>query len=153
MLGVFLVVVLVERKKQIYFFKERLKKHTWDFLNLHLLIVSWLLIMHLGFVFLIQRVPQEIGLLEIGPNAGWLQNYTPEMHELSTWFFDISLIILVVVMLYEQFKMGYNFQNKPWPRWSFYMVFITIAMGLLGLLVQELTYGFNIKNILDLIGS
>ena len=107
--------------------------------------------MHIGFVFLVQRAPQEIDLLQIGPNVGWLQNYTAEAHEISTWAFDIAIIIWGILVLYEQFRLGYNFQDKPWPRWSFYMIFIAIAMGLLGLLIQQFTYGFGIDSILDLL--
>ncbi|TXT65983.1 MAG: membrane protein of unknown function [Promethearchaeota archaeon] len=150
-LGLFLIIVLIERKRGDPFFKERLKVRTWNFLNMHLLIVSWILIMHIGFVFLVQRAPQEIDLLWIGPNAGWLQYYTAEIHEISTWTFDIAIILWGITVLYEQFTLGYNFKNNPWPRWSFYMIFIAIGVGLLGLLIQQLTYGFEIENILDLI--
>jgi hypothetical protein len=149
--GIFILIFLIERKKDQYFFRERFGKRTWAFLNMHLLIVSWLLIMHISFVFLVQRMPQEIDLLLIGPNAGWLENYTAEVHEISTWMFDIAILIWGGIVLYEQFKLGYNFQNKPWPRWSFYMIFIAIGMGLLGLLIQQFTYGFGIDSILDLL--
>ena len=148
--GVFILLMLIERKKGKYLLRERFEKRTWAFLNMHLLIVSWILIMHIGFVFLIQRAPQEIDLLRLGPNAGWLENYTPEVHEISTWLFDLSIISWGIIVLYEQFKMGYNFQNDPWPRWSFYLIFIAIGLGLLGLLIQELTFGFD-TNILELI--
>ncbi|MFX1325099.1 MAG: hypothetical protein ACFE8N_09080 [Promethearchaeota archaeon] len=150
-LVVFGIVVFIERKQEKPFFQERLQKRTWNWLNLHLLIIAWFAIMHIGIVFLVVRAPLEIDLLRIGPNAGWLQNYTPELHEISTWAFDLAIIGWGVVALYEQFKMGYNIKNAAWPRWSFYTIFIAIAVGLIGLLIQALTYGFNIQNILDLI--
>jgi hypothetical protein len=148
--GIFIAIFLFERNREEFLFRERFGKRTWNFLNMHLLIISWLLIMHIAFVFLIQRVPQEIDLLQIDPNAGWLENYTPELHEFSTWLFDISILLWGVLVLYEQFKLGYNFQNKPWPRWSFYMIFIAIGMGILGLIIQQFTIGF-VDNILELL--
>jgi hypothetical protein len=151
LLAVFGIVFIIEKKREKFLFQERLQKRTWEWLNMHLLILSWLLIMHIGLVFLVVRAPTEIDLLRIGPNAGWLKNYTPELHEISTWTFDIAMIAWGIVVLYEQFKMGYNFKNNPWPRWSFYAIFLAIAAGLIGLLIQYLTYGFEINNILDLI--
>ncbi|MFX1521675.1 MAG: hypothetical protein ACFFCD_17350, partial [Promethearchaeota archaeon] len=150
-LAVFGAVMVIERNRGKGFFQERLQKRTWEWLNMHLLVFSWILIMHIGFVFLVVRAPQEIDLLRIGPNAGWLKNYTPELHEISTWTFDIALIAWGIIVLYEQFKMGYNFKNAPWPRWSFWGIFAAIAAGLIGLLIQYLTYGFGIDNILELL--
>jgi hypothetical protein len=49
--------------------------------------------------------------------------------------------------------LGYNFQNKPWPRWSFWAIFVAIGAGLIGLIVQAVTYGFNYDNILQLLSS
>ncbi|MEJ2278030.1 MAG: hypothetical protein P8Y70_09840 [Candidatus Lokiarchaeota archaeon] len=149
--AIFIIILIIERRRKEFLLKKRLSKRTWNFLNMHLLIIAWILIMHVGFVFLVQRAPQEIDLLKLGPNAGWLKNYTPEIHEISTWMFDISIILWGIFVLYERFKLGYNFKNNPWPRLSFYMIFIAIGMGLLGLLIQQLTYGFGINNILDLI--
>lgn len=148
--AVFGIVFIIEKKREKFFFQERLQKRTWEWLNMHLLILCWLSLIHIGLVFLVVRAPTEIDLLRIGPNAGWLKNYTPELHEISTWAFDIAIIGWGIIVLYEQFKMGYNFKNKPWPRWSFYAIFIAIAAGLIGLLIQYLTYGFEINNILDL---
>ncbi len=150
-LAIFGIIVLIERTRDKPFLQNRLQKRTWNWLNMHLLILSWILIMHIGFLFLVVRAPTEIDLLRLGPKAGWLKNYTPELHEISTWMFDIAIIAWGIVVLYEQFKMGYNFKNNPWPRWSFYMIFVTIAAGLIGLLIQYLTYGFEINNILDII--
>ncbi|MFX1340962.1 MAG: hypothetical protein ACFFDK_20295 [Promethearchaeota archaeon] len=148
---IFGIVFIIERKLGKHFFQERLQKRTWEWLNMHLLILCWILIIHIGFVFLVVRAPTEIDLLRLGPKAGWLKNYTPELHEISTWTFDIAMIAWGIVVLYEQFKMGYNFKNNPWPRKSFYMIFVAIAAGLIGLLIQFLTYGFEIDNILELI--
>ncbi|MFX1479032.1 MAG: hypothetical protein ACFFCI_12950 [Promethearchaeota archaeon] len=150
---IFGVVMVFEKRTSKPFLREKLKKRTWEWLNMHLLIISWILIMHIGFLFLVVRAPQEVGLLRISPEAGWLMNYTPEVHEISTWAFNISIIGWGIIALYEQFKMGYNFQNKPWPRWSFWGIFIAIGAGLIGLLIQALTYGFGYDNILQLLNS
>ncbi len=153
LLAVFGILVIIERRRGKLFLQDRLQKRTWEWLNMHMLIFAWLAIIHIGIVFLVVRAPTEIDLLRLGPNAGWLKNYTPELQEISTWTFDIAMIAWGIVALFEQFKMGYNFKNNPWPRWSFYMIFIAIGVGLLGLLIQYLTYGFTAKNILDLIGN
>jgi hypothetical protein len=151
--AVFGVVVIIERRSGKFYFKERLQKRTWEWLNLHLLVVSWLLILHVGFVFLVVRAPTEISLLEVGSPVGWLINYPPELIEISTWTFDFAMIAWGIIVLYEQFKMGYNFQNKPWPRWSFWAIAIAMALGILGLIIQAVTYGFQVNNILDLLHS
>jgi hypothetical protein len=152
-LVVFGVVVIIERRSGKFYFKERLQKRTWEWLNLHLLVVSWLLILHVGFLFLVVRTPTEISLLEVGYPVGWLINYPPEIIEISTWTFDLAMIAWGVIVLYEQFKMGYNFQNKPWPRWSFWAIVIAMALGILGLIIQAVTYGFQVNNILDLLNG
>jgi hypothetical protein len=152
-LVVFGVVVIIERRRGKFYFQERLQKRPWEWLNLHLLVVSWLLIIHIGLVFLVVRAPTEISLLEIGSNAGWLKYYPPELIEISTWMFDIAIIAWGIIVLFEQFKMGYNFQNKPWPRWSFWAIFIAIGAGLIGLIIQAVTYGFQINNILELLNN
>ena len=152
-LVVFGVVVIIERRRNKFYFKERLQKRTWEWLNLHLLVVSWLLIMHVAFLFLVVRTPTEISLLEVGYPVGWLINYPPEIIEISTWTFDIAMIAWGIIVIYEQFKIGYNFQNKPWPRWSFWAIVIAIALGILGLIIQAVTYGFNYDNILQLLNS
>ncbi len=150
-LGVFGIVVVFERKEGKFLLQDKLKKRTWIWLNMHLLVFAWLSIIHIGFVFLVVRAPQEVDLLMLGANAGWLKNYTPEVHEISTWMFDIAIIVWGVLVLYEQFKMGYNVQNKPWPTWSFWAIFAAIAAGLIGLLIQLLTYGFDLNSVLDLL--
>ncbi len=151
LLVLFGIVVTFERKRGKFLLQDKLQKRTWTWLNMHLLVFAWLFIIHIGFLFLVVRAPQEIDLLMIGSRAGWLKNYPPELHEISTWAFDIALIVWGVLVLYEQFKMGYNFQNKPWPTWSFWALAAAIAAGLIGLLIQLLTYGFDVQNILDLL--
>ena len=37
---------------------------------------------------------------------------------------------------FEQFKLGYNVQNKPWPRYSFWYIWVTLALGIILLPVQ-----------------
>jgi hypothetical protein len=152
-LAVFGILVIIERKRGKFYFQERLQKRSWEWLNLHLLVVSWLLIIHVGFVFLVVRAPTEISLLEVGYPVGWLINYPPELIEISTWMFDFAIIAWGIIVLYERFKLGYNFQNKPWPRWSFWAIFVAIGAGLIGLIVQAVTYGFNYDNILQLLSS
>jgi hypothetical protein len=93
-------------------------------------------------VFLTERAPQTPGLLTLGPYAGFLQNYDPENMEISTWTVDILIIVWAVVAIFETFKMGYNLQNKPWPRASFWVAIAIIGAGLIALLIQQLTYGF-----------
>jgi hypothetical protein len=152
-LAVFGIVVIIERRRENFYFKERLQKRTWEWLNLHLLVVSWFLIIHVGFLFLVVRTPTEISLLEVGYPVGWLIYYPPEIIEISTWTFDITMIAWGIIVFYEQFKMGYNFQNKPWPRWSFWVIVIAMILGIVGLIIQAVTYGFQVNNILDLLNS
>lgn len=130
------IVVLVERKKEKFFFQEKLEKRTWNWLVMHSVVIAWLLIAHMGLVFLIQRAPQETTLLPLGVNVAFLANLPSELLEISTWAFDIALIIWAIIVLYEQFKLGYNFQNKPWPKWSFIWTFVTLGSGVIGLLIQ-----------------
>lgn len=150
---VFIFIMIYEKRQENPIFKNKMSKRSWEWLNLHTLIIAWLLIMHIGFLFFVVRAPQEVALLEISDTAGWLMNYTPELHEISTWMFDIGIIAWGIIVLYERFKMGYNFQNKAWPRWSFWAIFIAMGAGILGLIIQALTFGFQIDNILQLIGS
>ena len=133
---IWIVVVSIERIRGKMFFKDSMKQRTWLWINMHSVVVSWILIAHMGLVFLIGRVPLEAQLEALGSNAGFLANLPPERNEFATWFFDIALIIWAVIVLYEQFKMGYNIQNKPWPKTSFYMCFICMGAGLVGILAS-----------------
>jgi hypothetical protein len=136
------IVTLIERKLGRFFLEGRLQKRTWLWLNLHLLIVAYLLIAHMGFTFLVQRAPQTPALQQLGMYAGWLKNYDPENMEISTWVVDIMIILWAIVAIYETFKMGYNLQNKPWPKASFWVAIAIIGAGLFALLIQQFTIGF-----------
>ncbi len=140
---IWLFVVLIEKAKSKMFLIDKLEKRTWMWINMHTVIVAWILIAHMSLVFLIGRVPLEDQLLGFGTYAGYLANLPPEKLEFATWTFDITLLIWAVIVLYEQFKMGYNVQKKPWPKWSFYWVFVIIAASLIALLIQSLTIGFQ----------
>ena len=135
---IWILIVSIEHIRGKMFFKDSLKKRTWSWINMHSVVVSWILIAHMGLVFLIGRVPLEAQLEALGSNAGFLANLPPERNAYATWFFDITLIVWAVIVLYEQFKMGYNVQNKPWPKTSFYMCFICMLAGLIGIGVSEL---------------
>jgi hypothetical protein len=114
-------------------FFQNLSRRNWNWITLHSLIIAWMLIGHMSLVFFVGRAPQELSLLALDEPAGFLINLPSEIHEASTWAFNITLLIWVVVVLYEQFKMGYNLQNRPWPRWSFYLIFVSMAAGLVSL--------------------
>jgi hypothetical protein len=133
---VWLIVVLVERQRHQNFLEARLQKRTVNWLNMHLMIIAWILIVHVSFLFFVTRVPQEGNLLSYGPFAGFLANLPPEAGEYSTWAFDLCLIVLIAMFLYEQFKMGYNPQNKPWPRLSFWWIFVCMGTALIALAIQ-----------------
>ena len=133
--AIWIAVTTIERLTGKMFFQERLSKRNWNWVNLHTLIVAWILIGHMGLVFFVGRAPQEISLLSLEAPAGFLINIPSEVHEASTWAFNITLLIWVTIAVYEQFKMGYNLQNKPWPRWSFYFIFISMAAGFITLWV------------------
>ena len=95
----------------------------------------------MGLMFFIVRLPLEAQLYGYGENAGYLMNLPPESYELATWAFNIGLFILISVILWEQYKMGYNIQNNPWPRRSFWIVLIIIGASLGALTIQGVTVG------------
>jgi hypothetical protein len=128
-------VVLIERVKKKLLFQENLARRSWNWINLHSLIIAWILVGHMGLVFFVGRMPQELSLLALDARAGFLINLPSEYYEASTWAFNITLLIWVVIALYEQFKMGYNLQNKPWPRWSFYFVFVSMIVGFITIFI------------------
>ncbi len=132
-------IVATERTRGRMFLQDRLQTRSWNWINMHSIIVSWLLIAHMGLVFLIGRFPQEAQLLPFG--VGFLVNLPPENLELATWAFDITLIIWAILVLYEQFKVGYNMQNKLWPRWSFWWGFVCMGSSLIALGIQMLIFG------------
>ena len=131
------VVVVFERMREKMFLEGCLQKRTFNWLNLHLPIISWILIAHMALVFFIGRVPQEAQLLALGSHAGWLANFPPEANDFATMFFDISLIVLILIMLYEQYKMGYNLKENPWPSFSFWFVFLCMAAGIIGVGIND----------------
>ncbi len=83
-------------------------------------------------------MPQEAGLLSGGGNLGFLTYLPPEGRDFATWFFNISILVWAILAIVEQFKMGYNPQNKPWPRWSFWWVFICMVAGFAGMGLNQL---------------
>ena len=91
-------------------------------------------------MFPVTRVPQEAGLAGASSRLGVLTNLPPEAGDFATWFFNISLLIWAVLAIAEQFRMGYNPQNRPWPRWSFWWVFVCMAAGTVGMGVNGLLH-------------
>jgi len=136
------LIVIAEKKKNKKFFIEKLQLKTWNWINMHAMVITWILIAHISLVFLIGRLPLEHQLLGFGTYAGYLVNLPPEGLEFATWAFDITLLIWSAIVLYEQVKMGYNFKNNPWPKLSFWWVFVCMGSSLVALLIQELTIGF-----------
>jgi hypothetical protein len=127
--GIWILVTAIERFGGKQLFQERLAKRSWNWINLHALIVAWILIGHMALVFFVGRAPQELSLLALDAPAAFLINLPSEYYEASTWAFNITLLMWVVVVLYEQFKMGYNIQDQSWPRWSFYFIFVSMIAG------------------------
>jgi hypothetical protein len=87
-------------------------------------------------VFLVGRVPLEAQLESFGTYVGFLLNLPPEALDFATWAFDVSLLIWVGIVLYEQIRMGYNLKNNPWPKASFYWVFVCMGASLIALAIQ-----------------
>ena len=137
------IVVILEKIQGKNLFEANMKKRTLLWLNMHTLVIAWLLIAHMSLMFFIVRLPLEGQLYTYSNHAGYLANLPPESLEFATWTFDIGLFIWAAVVLWEQFKMGYNTQNKPWPKTSFYVAIITMAASLIALLIQDLTIGLD----------
>ena len=133
---------ITEKIKGKKFLIEKLKPKTWNWIILHTMVFTWVLLAHISLVFLIGRLPLEHQLLGFGTYAGYLVNLPPESLEFATWAFDITLLAWAAIVLYEQVKMGYNYKNKPWPKLSFWWVFVCMGSSLIALLIQELTIGF-----------
>jgi hypothetical protein len=136
------IVVAAEKIKGKKFFVDRFKPKTWKWINLHTMVFTWVFIAHISLVFLIGRLPLESQLLGFGTYAGYLINLPPESLEFATWVFDITLLAWAAIVIYEQVKIGYNFKDKPWPKLSFWWVFVCMGSSLIALLIQELTIGF-----------
>ncbi len=133
-LSVWIIVVLIERRTNSHLFDQRISQRTQTWINMHSLIVCWMLIAHMGLVFFFGRLPFESQLDTIGTglgaSIGFLINLPIERFDLVTYVFDLNLIILAVLFGYEQFKVGYNLKNKPWPKISFRFLWITVILGL-----------------------
>lgn len=146
--GIWSVVVILERKRDKIFLQDKFSERGLLWANMHTLIVAWILIAHMGLMFFIVRLPLEGQLMGYGikNHAGYLANLPPESHEIATWAFDIGLFVWGIAVIREQYIMGYNVQNKPWPKNSFYVSIIIMGASLLGLLIQDLTFGLNWVN-------
>ncbi|NVM45711.1 MAG: hypothetical protein HWN79_12425 [Candidatus Lokiarchaeota archaeon] len=136
------LTLLIEKIRGIEFLKERCSLKTRNWINLHTMVFTWILIAHISLVFLIGRLPLENQLLGFGTYAGYLANLPPESLEFATWAFDITLLAWAAIVIYEQIKLGYNYKNKPWPKFGFWWVFVCMGSSLIALLIQELTIGF-----------
>jgi len=134
-LSIWIIVVLIERRNSSPLLNQRFTQRTQNWVIMHSLIVCWMLIAHMGLVFFIGRLPFESQLDTIGTglgeSLGFLMNLPIERYDLVTYVFDINLIILAVLFGYEQFKVGYNLKDKPWPRISFRFLWVTVALGLI----------------------
>ncbi|MFW9891585.1 MAG: hypothetical protein ACFFFO_05245, partial [Candidatus Thorarchaeota archaeon] len=134
LLLVWILVVLIERRKNSPLLDHRFTQRTQNWVVMHSLIVCWMLVAHMGLVFFIGRLPFESQLDTIGTglgdSLGFLINLPIERYDLVTYVFDINLTILAVLFGYEQFKVGYNLRNKPWPKISFWYLWITVVLGL-----------------------
>jgi len=133
-LSVWIIVVLIEHRNNSPLLNSRIAQRTQNWVIMHSLIVCWMLIAHMGLVFFFGRLPFESQLdtigTGVGESLGFLINLPIERYDLVTYVFDINLIILAVLFGYEQFKVGYNLKNKPWPKISFRFLWITVALGL-----------------------
>jgi hypothetical protein len=132
--SIWLIVVLIERRQDSPILDQRFTQRNQNWVTMHSLILCWLLLAHMGLVFFFGRLPFEAQLDTIGTGLGdtlgFLTNLPPERFDLVTYVFDINLIILSILFGYEQFKVGYNIRNKPWPKISFYFLIVTIVLGI-----------------------
>ena len=140
---IWIIIVLREKTKGKHFFEEKLSKRGKNWLNMHTIIIAWILVGHMGLMFFIVRLPLEAQLYSYGAGAGYLMNLPLESLEFATWTFNIGLFILISVILWEQYKIGYNIENKPWPRRSFWIVVITMGASLIALAIQNVTIGMD----------
>ncbi|MFX0053202.1 MAG: hypothetical protein ACFE8U_18150, partial [Candidatus Hermodarchaeota archaeon] len=140
---IWIIVAIRERTKGTQIFEEKLSKRGKNWLNMHTLIIAWILVGHMGLMFFIVRLPMEAQLYSYGETAGYLMNLPPESLEFATWAYNIGLFIIITAILIEQYKMGYNIQNNPWPRRSFWIVIIVMAASLIALAIQSVTVGMD----------
>ena len=133
-LSAWILVVLIERRSNTPLLDNQMSQRNQNWVIMHSLIVCWMLLAHMGLVFFIGRLPFEAQLDTIGTglgeSIGFLINLPLERFDLVTYVFDINLIILAILFGYEQFKVGYNVKNKPWPKISFKFLWITVILGL-----------------------
>ena len=141
--GIWLIVVIIEKSRDKNIMGDKFSKRGLLWVNMHTLIIAWILVAHMGLVFFIGRLPLERQLYQTDHNAGYLANLPPEAYEFATWTFDIGLFVFLCVVIWEQYKMGYNVQGKPWPKYSFYVCIIIMGASLLALLIQDLTIGLD----------
>lgn len=131
---VWIIVVSIERRNNIPLLDHRFSRRTQNWVIMHSLIICWLLLAHMGLVFFIGRLPFEAQLDTIGTglgqSLGFLLNLPVERYDLVTYVFDVNIIILAILFSFEQFKVGYNPRNEPWPRTSFWFLWISIMLGL-----------------------
>ncbi|MBY8986723.1 MAG: hypothetical protein KGD65_16745, partial [Candidatus Lokiarchaeota archaeon] len=137
------IIVILEIRKKIIFLEGKLSERGKLWLNMHTLILAWILIAHMGLMFFVVRLPLEFSLYEISNQAGFLTNIPPEGLEFATWTYDIGLFAFLIVVLWEQYKLGYNVKDKPWPIYSFFTAMLVMLISLLALLIQDLTIGFD----------
>ncbi|MFW9850569.1 MAG: hypothetical protein ACFFF4_15665 [Candidatus Thorarchaeota archaeon] len=132
-LTTWIIIVLVERKNDSPLLDHRFSRHSQNWIIMHSLIICWMLLAHMGLVFFIGRLPFESQLdtigTSIGESLGFLVNLPTERFDLVTYVFDINLVILAILFGYEQFKLGYNNRKRPWPKISFYFLWITVILG------------------------
>jgi len=140
---VWIIIVLLEKNKGKEFLNQKLAGRDKNWLNMHTLILAWILVGHMGLMFLIVRLPLEAPLYGYGETAGYLINLPPESYEFATWAFNIGLFVLISVILWEQYKLGYNIKNNPWPRKSFWIVLFTMGAALTALAIQSVTVGMD----------
>jgi len=134
LLSLWVIIFIIERRRNASLLEQRVSQRTMHWIVMHSLIICWMLMAHMGLVFFFGRLPFEAQLdtigTSIGQSLGFLLNLPPERFDLVTYIFDINLTILAVLFGYEQFKLGYNLKNKPWPRISFWFLWMTIIFGL-----------------------
>ena len=143
LLLVWLILSIFEKKRKILLLNEKLTDRGKMWLNMHTLVIAWILVAHMGLMFFIVRLPIEFSLYQIQNNAGFLANLPPEGLEFATWAYDIGLFFFLIVVIKEQYTMGYNLKNKPWPKLSFYVAILVMAISLIALLIQDLTIGLD----------
>jgi hypothetical protein len=140
------LVVGIERARKHNFLETRLQKRATLWITMHAQVVAWILIAHMGLVFLVGRIPFELQFMSLGVNLdttriAFLQYLPSELFEIASWVFDVFLISWALIALHEQIKMGYNLQEKPWPKLGFWWTFVTMGASLVGLVIQVLLFG------------